>query len=95
MDGEAEGLVGCDSRIIMDRALPFIEKAVADDTSFFAVIWFHAPHAPVVGGPEYRAMYPEQDEDTQHFYAVVTALDEQVGAFALRSPSAGGWQRTP
>ena len=79
VDGKAEGLVGCDSRIIMDKALPFIEKAVADDTSFFAVIWFHAPHAPVIGGPEYRAMYPEQDEDTQHYYAVVTALDEQVG----------------
>lgn len=79
VDGVAEGLVGCDSRIIMDKALPFIEKASASDQPFFTVIWFHAPHLPVLGGPEYLAMYPELDENTQHYYAVITALDEQVG----------------
>ena len=72
-------LAGCDSRIIMDRAIPFIEQATTANKPFFAVIWFHAPHAPVVGGPEYRARYAAYDEDKQHYYAVVTALDEQVG----------------
>ncbi|MCZ6673638.1 MAG: sulfatase-like hydrolase/transferase, partial [Verrucomicrobia bacterium] len=38
----------------------------------------------VVGGPEYLAMYPEQDENTRHFYAVITALDEQVGRLRSR-----------
>ena len=94
VDGEAEGLVGCDSRIIMDKALPFIEKAVRDDKSFFTVIWFHAPHAPVIGGPEYRAMYPGQDENTQHFYAVVTALDEQVGRLRSRLRTLGVADKT-
>lgn len=79
VDGTAKGLVGCDSRIIMDKALPFMEKQVRAKTPFFTVIWFHAPHTPVVGGPEYLAMYPGQPEGKQHFYAVVTALDEQVG----------------
>lgn len=79
VDGPAEGLIGCDSRIIMDKALPFIEGAVQQETPFFVVIWFHAPHAPVVGGPSYRAGYAEQDENRQHYYAVVTALDEQIG----------------
>lgn len=79
VDGEAEGLTGCDSRIIMDKAIPFIEQAVAGGTPFFTVIWFHAPHEPVVAGPEYRAMYPEQTENEQHYFGVVTALDEQVG----------------
>ena len=77
-------LTGCDSKLIMDRALPFIEGAVAADKPFFAVIWFHAPHAPVVGGPPYRALYAEYEEDKQHFYAVVTALDEQVGRLRNR-----------
>ncbi len=72
-------LKGCDSKLIVDRALPFMEKAVGQDKPFFTVVWFHAPHAPVVGGPKYRAMYSEHDEEKQHFYAVVTALDEQVG----------------
>ena len=74
-----EPQMGCDSRVIMDRALPFLRTAVRDQKPFFAVIWFHAPHAPVVGGPKFRAMYKDQDVDTQHYYATVTALDVQVG----------------
>lgn len=78
------GLEGDDSRIIMDKALPFIEEAVASDRPFFSVIWFHAPHSPVVGGPEYRKRYAEYDEEAQHYYACVTALDEQVGRLRAR-----------
>jgi len=74
-----EKLDGDDSRIIMDRAVPFIRKAVAEDKPFLAVIWFHAPHAPVVGGPKYRRMYSQYSEDEQHYYGCITAMDEQVG----------------
>lgn len=63
----------------MDKAIPFIRAAANADKSFFSVIWFHAPHAPVVGGPEYRKRYAQYDEEAQHYYACVTALDEQVG----------------
>jgi arylsulfatase A-like enzyme len=86
-NGPAEGLTGCDSRIIMDKALPFVEQAVEQRKPFFAVIWFHAPHAPVVGGPEYRAEYPEAPEQVQHYYAAVSALDAQMGRLrtALRA----------
>jgi arylsulfatase A-like enzyme len=74
-----EGLQGDDSRIIMDRAIPFIRKTVESGKPFLAVIWFHAPHAPVVAGPPYRAMYSRYSEDEQHYYGCITALDEQVG----------------
>ncbi len=75
-----EDLAGCDSEIIMDRALPFIEKSVQAKTPFFTVIWFHAPHAPVVGHPKYmKELYSEQSKPEQHYYSVVTALDAQVG----------------
>jgi len=76
---ETENMEGDDSRIIMDRAIPFIQKAVDRDLPFLAVIWFHTPHSPVVGGDKYRTMYKEHPEDTQHYYACVTAMDEQVG----------------
>ena len=75
----AENLEGDDSRVIMDRAIPFIQRAVAANTPFFAVIWFHAPHRPVVAGPEYRAMYADLSDGEQHYYGCITALDEQVG----------------
>jgi arylsulfatase A-like enzyme len=74
-----DNLDGDDSRVIMDRAIPFIQRAVESQTPFFTVIWFHAPHEPVVAGPKYRDMYKEHSEGEQHFYGCVTALDEQVG----------------
>jgi arylsulfatase A-like enzyme len=64
---------------MMDKALPFIENAAKEDTPFFVVIWFHAPHGPVVGGPEFLKMYEEYDKEARHYYACVTALDLQVG----------------
>lgn len=70
---------GDDSRVIMDRALPFIKSAVDKGTPFFTVIWFHTPHSPVVGGLKYREMYSQHPEDTQHYYACITAMDEQIG----------------
>ena len=74
------GLKGCDSKIIMDKAIPFIRRSVKKKQPFFAVIWFHAPHAPVVGHPEYMGkFYSDYSDEEQHYYSVVTALDAQVG----------------
>jgi arylsulfatase A-like enzyme len=74
-----ENLAGANSRVIMDRAVPFIEEAVARRRPFFAVIWFHTPHLPVVAGPEYTRMYREHNKYAQHYYGCITAMDEQVG----------------
>jgi len=52
-----DNLDGDDSRVIMDRALPFIRKAADSETPFLAVIWFHAPHLPCVASPELFAHY--------------------------------------
>ena len=72
-------LRGDDSKIIVDRAIPFIQKAAKAKTPFFAIVWFHAPHLPVVAGPKYTAMYPGKSKYDQHYYGCITALDEQVG----------------
>lgn len=74
-----DNLSGDDSRIIMDRAIPFIDKAVEEEKPFFATIWFHTPHVPVVAGPEYRVLYPGLPEKQQHLYGAITAMDEQIG----------------
>ncbi len=63
----------------MDRALPFIRRAVAENKPFLAVVWFHTPHKPVIGGPEYKAMYSAYSDSEQDYYGCVTAMDEQVG----------------
>lgn len=74
-----DNLDGDDSRIIMDRALPFIERSVQAKKPFLAVIWFHAPHLPVVAGPKHRKLYADQPENLQHYYGCISALDDQVG----------------
>ena len=64
---------------MMDRAIPFIEKAIEADKPFLANIWFHAPHEPIVAGPDYLAMYPDLVEEQKHMYGCITAMDEQIG----------------
>ena len=75
----SENLEGDDSRVIMDRAIPFIEQAVEDKKPFLSIIWFHTPHLPVLAGEDDRAPYADLSEDQQHYYGVITALDKQVG----------------
>ena len=36
---------------VMDRIIPFIENAVANNDPFLSVVWFHAPHEPFEAGP--------------------------------------------
>lgn len=74
-----DNLDGDDSRIIMDRVLPFVRGSVAKADPFFAVVWFHAPHLPVVASEADRKPYAQFDELTQHYYGCITALDREVG----------------
>lgn len=76
---EKENLSGDDSRVMMDRVVPFIEKSVAEKKPFLSVIWFHAPHEPVKAGPEYKKMYSEYSEGKQDYYGCITAMDDQIG----------------
>jgi len=75
----SENLDGDDSRVIMDRVLPFIEDAKESGSPFFAVVWFHTPHKPCVAGPEYRELYKDYDIKTQNYAGCITAMDDQIG----------------
>ena len=74
-------LQGDDSELIMDRALDFITRAKDDDRPFLAVIWFHAPHTPVVADELHRNLYPNHPFGLygQHYHGCISALDDQMG----------------
>jgi len=74
-----ENLQGDDARIIMDRALPFMEKALQNEQAFFTTIWFHTPHLPVVSAKKYRDLYPDLSPQEQIYYGSISAMDEQMG----------------
>ncbi len=76
----AENLAGDDSRVIMDRAIPFIRDAADKKAPFLAVIWFHTPHEPVLTGQKYLKMYDGAgSEKERHYWGCLTAMDEQMG----------------
>lgn len=72
-------LDGDDSRVIMDRVIPFAREAASQGKPFLAVVWFHTPHSPVIAGKEYLDMYSDLDPDQQHYFGTITAMDEQIG----------------
>lgn len=76
-----DNLEGDDSRVIMDRAIPFIKKATESDMPFLAVIWFHAPHLPCVASPEHFEYYKGKGltDHAASFYGCITGMDEQMG----------------
>ncbi|MCP4454993.1 MAG: sulfatase-like hydrolase/transferase [Planctomycetes bacterium] len=78
LSGSDKSLLGGAARVVVDRAVPFMEQAVKNDTPFLAVVWFNAPHAPVNAGPDYLKMY-EGHGEAAHYYGCITELDEQVG----------------
>lgn len=72
-----ENLSGDDSRVIMDRVIPFVEAN--REGPFFATVWFHAPHEPVVAGESYKQQYRQFGKKRQNYYGCITAMDEQIG----------------
>ncbi|MEO1994963.1 MAG: sulfatase-like hydrolase/transferase, partial [Planctomycetaceae bacterium] len=63
-----DNLDGDDSRVIMDRVVPFVQQSVRERNPFFAVVWFHTPHLPVVAGPRHARMYADQDSHHRNYF---------------------------
>lgn len=89
-----EGLRGDDSRIIIDRTLPFIDKAVKEQKPFLATVWFHAPHLPCVAGPEYAALYKDLPLQERNYYGCITAMDYQIDRLVRYLKAKGIYENT-
>ncbi|MBB3204810.1 arylsulfatase A-like enzyme [Rhodopirellula rubra] len=87
-----ENLDGDDSRVIMDRVIPFVEAN--KDQPFLATVWFHTPHEPVVAGEEYKKLYPKSGKARQNLYGCITAMDEQIGRLRAKLRELGIEKRT-
>lgn len=97
-DGQrvTEKLLGDDTKIIMDRVIPFIEKASEADKPFLSVIWAHTPHSPLRAGPEYKKLYEGKGLTAKQveYYGALTALDDQVGRLEAKLRELGEWENT-
>ena len=79
VDPKSADIMGDDSNLIMDHALEFIGEQ--KEEPFLAVVWFHAPHLPVVASEEDAKSYDDGKTSgfEQNYYGCVTALDRAVG----------------
>lgn len=91
---ETENLSGDDSRIVMDRVIPFIDNAKKQNKPFLSVIWFHTPHLPCVAGPEHAAIYKNYSLEERNYYGCITAMDEQVGRLVEHLKKKGMFDNT-
>ena len=86
-------LEGDAGRIVMDRVIPFLESN--RDQPFLATVWFHAPHEPVVAGPEYLEMYKDAGgELRRNYYGCITAMDDQIGRLRAKLRELGIEKKT-
>lgn len=76
---ETENVSGSDTKIIIDRVLPFIEKSSDNKTPFFTTVWIHTPHLPLVTDSIHRAMYQNLPLKEQLLFGAITEMDEQIG----------------
>lgn len=70
---------GSSEKIMMDRALEFVEKSANAKKPFLATIWFYGPHSPTRAGKELRDLYPEETLGRQHYLGSITSIDNEVG----------------
>ena len=89
-----DSLIGDDTKIIMDQAIDFIERKHYEAGPFFAVIWLHTPHLPVVADDEHRNLYRDLDLKKQLYYGTITAMDDQVGRLWQKLSDLGDDQNT-
>lgn len=77
-------LAGDSSKVIMDRAIEFIETETMAGNPFLAVVWFFSPHSPIAAGNSHREPYKHLTMEEQHWAGCITAMDEQIGRLRLR-----------
>ncbi len=89
-----ENMHGPNARVIMDRVLEFVEESNEREEPFFALVWFHEPHLPVVAGDRYREPFAHMDPYSQHYWGCIMAMDEQIGRLRGRLRELGAAENT-
>lgn len=70
---------GDSSEVIVDEALSFIRRQAEASHPFFVVIWYGTPHSPWIASEEDRTPFSSLDENSQHHYGELVAMDRSIG----------------
>jgi arylsulfatase A-like enzyme len=89
-----EDFKGSSEKIVMERAIDFVQESVSKNTPFLATIWFYGPHSPTRAGEELRSLYPDQPLGRQHYLGSITSIDREVGRLRAVLRDAGVAENT-
>lgn len=79
--GKPVEIDGYKTDVLSTEALGFLAKADARDQPFFLVLAHHAPHVPLEATKKYMDRVTQVQDPQQRVYAaMITALDDSVGA---------------
>ncbi|MEI7701573.1 MAG: sulfatase-like hydrolase/transferase, partial [Planctomycetia bacterium] len=80
-NGQAVGpLDGYSAPLVVTEAVRWLKQERDQSKPFFLTVWTHEPHYPIKSAPEYRALYPEIQDDVQReHHANVTQMDDAFG----------------
>lgn len=72
-------LFGDTSKLMLDRAIPFMQSAIDDEKPFFVCLWFNSPHKVVDASADDRALFSEESENFQAYAGTIYAMDREIG----------------
>ncbi len=68
------------TELIAEHAVDFVRRAAQDDRPFFLYVPFNAPHYPMHAPQKYLDRFPELPWDRRIMAAMLSAVDDGVGA---------------
>ncbi len=78
-NGKFNNYYGSSSKIIVNKALEFIEKNVKVNKPFFTLIWDGSPHDPFVASVEDKIGFENLDKESKEHYGEIVAFDKSLG----------------
>jgi len=67
------------SAVVVEEALHFARRALAEGRPFLAVVHFGSPHEPYSAPPEDLAQYAHLPAPTSHRFAEISTMDRAIG----------------
>ncbi len=78
-NGVFENFKGTSSEIIVDEAINYIKKCIADKKPFFTVLWDGSPHDPFIAIEKDRRLFNGLDEQSKNHFGELVAFDRSLG----------------
>ena len=66
--------------MVAERAVDYVRRAAKSDAPFFMYVPFNAPHYPMHAPEKYKERFPDLPWDRQIMAAMISAMDDAVGA---------------